>query len=60
MALKVDQDSCTGCEACVGLCPDVFEMNDDDLAQVKADADYSGCDEEEAIDICPVEAISKA
>jgi Pyruvate/2-oxoacid:ferredoxin oxidoreductase delta subunit len=25
----VDQDTCTGCGACVDLCPEVFELKDD-------------------------------
>lgn len=54
----VDPDMCTGCELCVDTCPDVFEMNDEGLAVVY---DPRGADEEdiqEAIDSCPVEAIS--
>lgn len=54
----VDQDMCTGC----GLCPDIasetFAMNDDGVAEV---IDPQGDDEDtiqEAIDTCPVEAIS--
>ncbi|MBN1886070.1 MAG: ferredoxin [Candidatus Krumholzibacteriota bacterium] len=53
----VDPDLCTGCELCVETCPDVFEMNDEDIAVVY---DPKGADEEEiqeAIDNCPVEAI---
>jgi len=54
----VDRDSCTGC----GLCPDIasstFELDDDGIATV---IDPEGDDEDtiqEAIDSCPVEAIS--
>jgi ferredoxin len=53
----VDADLCTGCELCVETCPDVFEMQDD----VAAVANPDGASEEEiqeAIDNCPVEAIS--
>ena len=54
----VDPDMCTGCELCVDTCPDVFEMNDEGVAEVY---DRDGADEDEiqeAIDNCPVEAIS--
>lgn len=59
MAIRIDEDECMGCESCVELCPDVFEMNDDgDKARVidpNSDADCV----DEAIDSCPAEAISK-
>jgi ferredoxin len=61
MKLKVDKTLCTGCEVCTTICPDVFEMDDDDgLAKVKDDADYSNCVGSEAIENCPVDAISEA
>ncbi|NLM40192.1 MAG: ferredoxin [Firmicutes bacterium] len=55
----VDHDLCIGCGLCAELCPEVFEMGDDDLAHVidGADCDAAGCCEE-AADSCPVEAIS--
>jgi ferredoxin len=54
----VDHDLCTGCGVCEETCPEVFEMNADGLATVK---DPAGAPEEkvqEAINDCPVEAIS--
>jgi len=48
---------CEGCEACVSLCPGVFEMGDDGKAHVKNPDACDACDCEEAIRICPVEAI---
>jgi ferredoxin len=54
----VDQDECTGCETCVDICPGVFVLNDDMVAEV---TDPNGASEEEiqeAIDSCPVECIS--
>jgi ferredoxin len=53
----IDQDECINCGACVDTCPEVFRMNDDNLAEVyKAD----GASEEEiqdAIESCPVSCI---
>ncbi|NLY10332.1 MAG: ferredoxin [Firmicutes bacterium] len=55
----VDPDLCIGCGLCAEICPDVFEMNDEGIAQVKEDADCDGagcC--QDAADSCPVDAIS--
>ena len=59
MQAKVDPDLCTGCELCVQTCPEVFEMNDDDLAVAKP-GDVPGDTAEsckQAAEECPVEAI---
>ena len=59
MAMPViDADLCTGCELCVDIAPDTFQMNDADISEV---LNPEGDDEDaiqEAIDSCPVEAIS--
>lgn len=60
MRATVDADECTGCGLCVSTCPEVFDMNDDDIAiviatPVPADAQDT-C--QEAADDCPTEAIS--
>ncbi|MBF0343479.1 MAG: ferredoxin [Nitrospirae bacterium] len=56
---EVDQDLCTGCETCVSLSPDVFEMQGDKAFAYGADKADSLKDQiQEAIDTCPVEAIA--
>ncbi|HQE25583.1 MAG TPA: ferredoxin [Candidatus Atribacteria bacterium] len=57
MALRVDEELCSGCELCVQICPDVFEMNSDGICRVKEGADESLDCVEEAIDSCPTAAI---
>jgi ferredoxin len=52
----VDYDLCEGCGSCVEVCPETFEMGDDEKAHVIGDC--SSCDCEEAAGICPVEAIT--
>ncbi len=55
---KIDKDLCISCGLCTQTCPEVFETDEDDMAQVRADADLdSGCIQD-AIDECPVSAIT--
>lgn len=54
----VDFDLCIGCGSCVEVCPEVFEVRDDEKAYVIAEDKCGTCDCEEAANICPVEAIS--
>jgi len=64
MKVRIDKSKCTVCGTCVAICPDVFEMNDQGIVDVKKE--YQGKDvpkefEEkvkEAKDMCPSEAIS--
>ena len=57
MKAVINYDECTGCATCVELCPDVFEMGDDEKAFVKAE-ECGACDCQEAVDTCPSEAIT--
>ncbi|MFP4005658.1 MAG: ferredoxin [Candidatus Hadarchaeia archaeon] len=55
---EVDQDVCQGHMVCVGIAPDVFEINDAGKSEV---VDPDGAEEatiQQAIDGCPVDAIS--
>ena len=62
----LEREDCTGCESCVGSCPDSFEMADDNLAHLKEskrvgsndelETDDLGCMKEGA-EVCPVNVI---
>jgi ferredoxin len=54
---KVDMDLCIGCGLCSELCPKVFELRDD-KAWVINDKACDTCDCQQAVDSCPVTAIS--
>lgn len=58
MKLSVDKNICIGCGACQAICPDVFEIEEDGLANVKGQINDET--KEDAIDAkegCPVGAI---
>lgn len=60
MRAFVDEDACTGCALCEGICPEVFQMNDDFIAEVILDpvpADLEDC-AREAMESCADEAIT--
>ncbi|MBI4100711.1 ferredoxin [Candidatus Microgenomates bacterium] len=56
--LKIDQEKCIGCGACTALCAKTFELNGDYKAQVKTPPADPESDIQNAIDSCPVAAIS--
>ena len=51
--LKIDTSVCIGCGACVGTYPDDLKFSDEGLAEP-----ITGEGDEEAVDVCPVGAIS--
>lgn len=59
MKAIVDQDLCIGCGLCADLCPEVFELDDDDKAQTIVDEVPEEAEEacRNAAEQCPVEAI---
>ena len=54
--ISVDDSLCTGCGICASNCSDVFEVGDDGLAHVIAQA-CGSCDLKEIAEQCPVNAI---
>ena len=56
--VSVDKEKCIGCGSCSAVCGEVFEMVDG-KAKVKAGKEGSNAEcVKEAINICPVDAIS--
>lgn len=58
MCVKIDLDLCEGCGTCQEVCPEVFELGDDDKAQIIGDCEANKECVEEAMISCPEEAIS--
>lgn len=54
----IDIELCIGCAACPDVCPEVFEMRDDEKAHVIGPDKCNTCDCQAAADSCPVEAIT--
>ena len=59
MQAKVIRERCIGCGTCAGVCPKVFDMDDEGLAIVIATPvpEEEEISVQEAADGCPVEAI---
>jgi ferredoxin len=60
MKIKVDFDLCESNALCEALAPDVFELDDDDLLQLRTDqtTDENVENVERAVAACPRAAIS--
>ena len=56
----VDRNGCTGCDVCVEDCPEVFKLDDDNIAVVLIQPVPSNLQNtlQQAVDDCPVQAIS--
>lgn len=51
-------EDCIGCSACVVIAPEVFELDEEGMSVVKERENFEWMDVEDAIDACPVNAIS--
>jgi ferredoxin len=60
MKAIVDSEACTGCGLCPQICPEVFEMDDKNIAIVKVAPVPSGLADKvkESVESCPVSAIT--
>ena len=59
MKLKIDKEKCIGCGQCVGICDEVFDFDDDNLAKVIANPVPEDKEEDAstAKESCPTGAI---
>lgn len=60
MKASIDRSGCIGCGLCPSICPEVFQMADDGLAETKVDEVPTGVEEtaKEAAENCPVSVIT--
>lgn len=54
--ITVDASTCVGCGLCESSCPEVFKVQDDNIAHVLKD-DCKSCNLKEVVEQCPVTAI---
>ena len=54
--VKVNKDLCIGCGTCEALCPKVFQLQDGKSHVIAEECGECNC--QEAVDSCPVGAIS--
>lgn len=61
MKVKVNQDACIGCGACVAICGKVFDFTEDGVSKVIVDKveKEDEADVKDAIASCPTGAISE-
>ncbi|WP_350343451.1 ferredoxin [Proteinivorax tanatarense] len=60
MKAIVDQEACIGCGLCPNICPEVYEMTDDDEKAIAIDEEIPEDkvdSAKEAADACPTDAI---
>ena len=60
MRVEVDRDLCESNAVCVGIAPDVFDLDDEDLAAVTADEVPPAREEDvrSAVQLCPKIALT--
>lgn len=56
--LVLDTDLCIGCGACVGIDPEHFDFNEENLSHVISEENLDTESLRDAIDACPVGIIS--
>jgi ferredoxin len=59
MKVSIDKGACIGCGACEAVCPEVFRLGDDGLAEILVTDITSELEDSvrDAADSCPVSAI---
>lgn len=57
--ITIDRELCTGCQHCVGECPEVFKFDDAKNIAKVVKQECKNCNIDDIIDACPVGAISR-
>lgn len=64
MKVKINKETCVMCGSCVAICPEVFEMKDDGIVDVKAEYQNTQIEDgillekaKQAKEACPTTAI---
>ena len=59
MKVKIDRELCIGCGICASICPEIFDMDDENIAVVKTELVPIDLEPKvrEAAESCAVEAI---
>ena len=57
--IKVDKDKCGGCGTCEAVCPKVFKINEQTFKSEVLNANSELPCVQDAIDMCPSQAISR-
>jgi len=61
MKVKVNKDACISCGACIAICEEVFEMNEEGISTVKKEEIPKNLEDQvkDAIESCPTGAIEE-
>ena len=54
----INTELCIGCGTCESLCADVFKIEDGKSHVINENCESCGCNCQEVVDSCPVNAIS--
>lgn len=57
MEVIVHQDQCIGCGLCESICPEVFRMTDENVAEAYQQPERITDEVQDAVDSCPVGCI---
>jgi ferredoxin len=54
----INEEVCEGCGTCQETCPEVFQVGDDEKAHIIGPNKLDTCNLQEAVDLCPTQAIT--
>jgi ferredoxin len=54
----INEELCEGCATCQETCPEVFQVGDDEKAHIIGPDKLDTCNLQEAVELCPTQAIT--